>query len=412
MKRIAIKTMRCFFKLILLAGWVMAFTLSCSRQQEPPSSGELSGETGPEKTAAVSGQMAEVDIESVTGEACGQLVVAEVNGAPIYLEEVLAFTRPKEINLVLVRKRTTRWESIREIRRNELDKRIKGRLYRLEAASDPSVQPLNEEIEEAFQEGVNKFGSEEAFRRFKGVSDNDDLKADLALNISVMKMINKHVIDKIVITPEEKEEYYLLHQKDKFTIPAQAAVRVLFRFYENEEERQAQLETLKKVRAEIEEALSGVEEKNKRLQIFSGFVRSYSEHKETRFNGGYWHIYGGHFIQEQFWPLEDASFEAEENVLSPIHEIGDGYCLFIVDYKIPAKQKTYAESEKEIDNIMRKDRYQALSKQWMQSLEEKFNVKIFDPVLMCGVEKDKVNLSSGEDHSEVEDFPAAGQSPR
>lgn len=324
------------------------------------------------------------EVFSATDMECMSIVAARVNRQPVHLGDVLGYTLPREQGLVMVHPGESRWEAILAIRKQELERRIMERLYTLAAAADPAVQASTDEIEQEFQALIQRFGSEEGVMQFYRLS-GEEIRDLLAMNIAVRRLRHKHVIDRIQITPEQKEQYYLENLKTKFTIPPQVAVRGLFRFADEEIALASEEVKIREIRAELEEALTGLEEKEQRLAVFSGFVRAHSQHTPTRYSGGFWYIYGGHNIQPEFWKFEDAAFDTPENVLSPVVQLDNGYCLLMVDYRREARQKTYAEAEPEIEKLIQKEMFEALQEEWIESLRKEYQVEIFEDNLMCGV---------------------------
>jgi hypothetical protein len=348
-------------------------------------------ETQAEKAPAKTGEP--------TGEACQGVVAAHVNRQPIFLGEILQRTQPMEDNLVLMKPGYSRNDMIKEIRNRELDRLITMRLFSLAAHADESVQPSTAEVEGHYQGLVQRFGGEEQVTRFYAKSV-PEIKDGIFVSLAVDQLKNKNVINRIEITPKLKEEFYQKHLKDMFTIPAQVAVRGLFRFAEDEVEAASEAQKIQAIRKEMEEALQGLTTKEERLNAFSQFVQAYSEHEPTRFSGGYWYIYAGHMIQPKFWRFEDAVVDAPVNVLSDVVELDDGYCLFIVDYKRPELVKSYSESEQEIERVMQKEQYERYQKEWMDSLKERFDVKIHEDALLCGVPKEEEENQAAESESE------------
>jgi hypothetical protein len=340
------------------------------------------------KPAAIS------QLASATDKACFDEIVARVNGQPLYLKEVLEYTLAREKNLVLVRPEDTPQVAIGDLRRRELERCILKRLFALEAHADESVQASTEEIQTEFQKLTKRFGDEESVERFYHLPKENILDL-LAMNIAFRRLQQKHVMDRIEITPKMKEEYYAYHLKDKFTIPPQVAVRGLFRFADDEVEMASEEMKIQTIRQELKEALTGIEDKPERLRVFAGFTRVYSEHQPTRFSGGYWYIYGGHNIQKKFWNFEDAAFETSENRLSEVVRLDDGYCLFIVDTKRPERVKTYAESEFDIEKMLQEELMNKYREEWFDSLREKYGVEVNEEALTCGIpEADKAESES------------------
>ena len=339
----------------------------------------------PEKSAAAS--VSSASVESATQwDKCLDVIVAELNRQPFYLREIVTITKSFEQNLVLIRPGDTRRSAVQQIRKRYLDLLLTERLYTLAAAADPTVQPSPDEIEEAYQAEIRQFGGEENLERAKRMS-KDDIRTRIALKLAIMRLRKKNVIDRINITSKLKEDYYREHLKDKFTIPAQSAVRGLFRFADSEVEMATEFQEIKRIRAEVEEALIGVEDRNQQLKIFTNFVRAKSEHEPTRFSGGYWYIYGGHHIAKEFWKFEDAAFEVPDHVLSDVVPLDQGYCLLYVDQKRPEYVKNYTEAESEIEMLLQKEQYESLQQKWRESLEKQFHLEVYEDQLTCDIPK-------------------------
>jgi len=323
-------------------------------------------------------------LASATEAECTGLIIAELNNQPMYMEEILRQTLPMEKNLVLVRPGDTRWNAIQGIRQRYLDMRITERLFTLAAAADASVQASSEEIEVEYNRLVQQFGGEDRLEKMLGVS-GEDLRVAIAIKLAIPHLRKKYVYDRIHITPKMKDEYYINYLKDRFTIPPQAAVRGLFRFADDDIEMASEEKRIREIRAELEEALRGDYTKQERLRIFAGAVRSYSEHKETRFSGGYWYLYGGHHIDKRFHKFEDVAFETPENVLSPVVALDGGFCILFVDEKRPGRTKSQAEAEPEIELLLQKEQFEQYQEKWMQSLKTQYGLKVYEDHLMCGV---------------------------
>jgi len=325
--------------------------------------------------------------DSAESTAESKVVVARVDGHPIYLSEVLRITGPLERNL-MVRPGGTRWDDVKVTRLRELERRIAARLYGLAAVADPEVQPATAEVELQYQQELKRLGGRDGLQKLYGLED-EEVRSLLAIDIAAKRLREKHVINRIEVTPAQKEEYYERHRKDQFTIPPRVSVQAVFRFADSEEEWASEEQKIQAIRAELEEALNGVTSQREQMKILSGFVRAYSEHEPTRTSGGLWYIYGGHNIQKEFWAFEDAAFEAPEGELSPVVKVDRGYCVFLVGSKSPSRQQTYAEVEKQIDRILWKEQFETLQEQWSQSLREQYPVEIFEDALMSGVEREE-----------------------
>ncbi len=380
------KRMRILVRILIILPLVI-YALGASAQGVSPVSatGEKQAMQSPEPVpkaapAAVSNATRAATVSSE----CDGAVVAEVNRQPIYLKEITDITGPFEQNMVLVGANETRWKAIERVRKRYLDMLLNERLLTLAAGADPSVQPAEDRIEAEYQAQIQHFGDEESMLKANGAT-REELRARIAMKLAAQQLRQKNVIDRIQITPKMKEDYYLEHRSDKFTIPRQAAVRGLFRFADSDVEMASEERKIEEIRAEMEEALTGIEDKVQRLKVFSNFVPNYSEYEPTRFNGGFWYIYGGHHIPQEFWKFEDAAFEAPESELSPVTKLDRGYCLFMVDYKRPEYVKTFTEADTEIDRILQKELYERFQNQWKESIEKQFSLKLFGDRLMCGV---------------------------
>lgn len=146
-------------------------------------------------------------------------VVATVNGEPVTLSELERILQPVYKQFEQIYKGEELEEAEKRARHELLEQLIENKII-LQKAREEGVMITEAAMEEELADIKDKFGSMEEFQKAleKEGLTLEQYKKDLTEQLTIRAMIEREVVSKAKVSPEEIEEYYNKH-KDEFTSP-------------------------------------------------------------------------------------------------------------------------------------------------------------------------------------------------
>lgn len=146
-------------------------------------------------------------------------VVATVNGEPVTLSELERILQPVYKQFEQIYKGEELEEAKKRARHELLEQLIENKII-LQKAKEDGVTITEAAMEEELADIKDKFGSME---EFQGALEKEGLtleqyKKDLTEQLTIRAMMEREVVSKAKVSPEEVEEYYNKH-KDEFMSP-------------------------------------------------------------------------------------------------------------------------------------------------------------------------------------------------
>jgi len=241
-----------------------------------------------------------------------------------------------------------------------IDKLIINKLIR-NKAKEESITVTEAEIEERIKKVKERFPNEDSFRdslKEAGLTI-EDLKEAFEYEIILQKLFFNKVRNKIVITPQEIEEFYRRHQ-ERFREPDRVRLRNIFIYKYNRSPE------------EIKERLDEIVKLLQEDIPFEEVAKKYSE-GATALKGG---VMGEIKRGELSSSIEEIIFSLKPGELSQWIETESGFYLFRVDEYIPGKILNFEEVQIEINNILFRQKIDEKFNKWVSELKEKAFIQI------------------------------------
>jgi peptidyl-prolyl cis-trans isomerase C len=213
--------------------------------------------------------------------------------------------------------------------------------------------------------GIKKrFPSEEEF--IKALSrmqiSQADVKAQIRRGIAIKELMDKEIIERIVITDEETKNYYDDNPKRFKEAEQVKASHIIIRVKATAEE---------KTKAEARQKIEAVQHKIKAGQDFAALAKEYSDGPSGAKGGDL-----GYFKRGQMVPaFEDAAFVLEPNQVSDIVETQFGYHLIKVYDKKPERMPAYEEVKEKITEQIQKEKMDKAARQYIGNLKKKATIE-------------------------------------
>jgi peptidyl-prolyl cis-trans isomerase C len=288
---------------------------------------------------------------------------ATVNGVAIKKSDVDSEMGRYERQMTLTG-RTINPEQQKEVRKLVLDNLVNQELLSQETkkqgitVSDAEVNQQLEQLKKKFP-GDKEFG--DTLGRLK--LTETDLKAQLAKDIAIKKLVDLEVANKINITPEETKAFYDQHP-DLFKTPEQVrASHILIKV-----DPKATPEEKAKARSRIEE----VQKKLKKGGDFAALAKEYSECPSSANGGDLDFFQKGQMVA----PFDKAAFELKKGEISDIVETQFGYHLIKVTDKKPAGVMTYDEVKDRVAQHLKQEKVNQDMSKYIDKLKEKAKIVI------------------------------------
>jgi peptidyl-prolyl cis-trans isomerase SurA len=181
--------------------------------------------------------------------------------------------------------------------------------------------------------------------------------------ILISKIVRMEVGSKILVTDEERQEYYNKHKQDFFRQGEIEIRQIMFLlsgsddFQKKEKEAKAE-EVLKKLREGAD---------------FAEMAKTYSEGPMAK-NGGY---LGNFKIGEITKEIETAAFKLKEGEISDIIRTDQGLHIIKVEKKIENAPEPYEEVKEKIGDIIFREKMEEKHKEWLKEIRQKAAIEIY-----------------------------------
>jgi len=337
------------------------FLYSCHSSPTPGKSGE---DKGTPSSPAAPKEGGEKQSSSAQGE-----VIATVNGVNIYRKELdRTFNAHVSQNPALADKLPP--EQKQQLQQMILDRLIEGELI-CQKGKELNITISDEEVAARIEQFKKQFPTEEEFQN--RLKDNnitlDDLKREIKRNMIISRVIQQQMATQTASQPPSDEElkaYYEAH-KDQFKQEEMVkASHILVKV-----EKDADEATKKKAREKIE----GLLKKAKAGEDFATLAKENSDCPSSQ-NGGDL----GFFTRKQMVPeFSQVAFSLKPGEISDVVETQFGYHIIKVTDTKPAAESSFEESKPRIQQYLSGKQRSDSIKNYIQSLREKADIKIFLP---------------------------------
>ncbi|MCM8783799.1 MAG: peptidyl-prolyl cis-trans isomerase [Candidatus Omnitrophica bacterium] len=251
-------------------------------------------------------------------------------------------------------------EEEKELEKTLLDRLIINKLVR-EKAKKENISATEGEIKEMLDNVKKKFPTEEVF--LSGLKESglsiDDLRESFEYEIILQKLFFNKVRNKIVVTPQEVEEFYKEHSEE-FREPDRVKLKNIF-VYKQGRSSEEIMQRLDEISILLEENTP-----------FEEVARKYSE-GTTAFKGGIM----GEIKRGELSPrIEEIIFSLRTGDISQWIETEGGFYLFKVDEYIRGKTLNFADVQLDIRNMLYRRKLDERFNNWVAELKEKAFIQI------------------------------------
>jgi len=307
------------------------------------------------------------DEQAIAIDSGAELVVAEVNGVPIYarqLEEVVEAEQMRR----LAHEESQTDDDVRELRREALQLAIGCELV-VQAARTAGMQVTEEEIDQHLGTASSQFESEEAFETFlrEAGSSQDELRREAEHQL-LMRAYVHSVAQDYELEEDRAREIYLEQQE---------------RFREAEQVRAAHIivRTLRTDPAEKREAArSKIDEAYQCLQNgepFGDVARRYSESPFAEREGDLGFFPRGRALPE----FEEVVFNTPVGEVTPIIETPHGFNVVQVLDRREGTPRSFEEVRAGLMMVLAREHRDEQLRQSVDKLRAAADIQILDPQL-------------------------------
>lgn len=190
-----------------------------------------------------------------------------------------------------------------------------------------------------------------------------DLKAQIEKNMLVQELVNKEVIEKVTVTPDEGKAFYDSHP-EAFKQPEQVHVsHILIQVAPKANDRDR-----KKARKQIEEIMKKV----KKGGDFSALAKEFSQCPSRERGGDLGLVQRGQTVKA----FEDVAFSMKPGETSGVVETEFGYHVVKVIEKQPEKKVSYEEAEESLNGHLKQVKLQTELARYLEGLKAKAKVQL------------------------------------
>lgn len=192
----------------------------------------------------------------------------------------------------------------------------------------------------------------------------DQLKADIARQAAIRKLLDEDVISKISISKEEAQKYFE-NNTTKFHQPERVRAQHILIKVDPSDDEKKKSEALKKLKDIKKRIMAG--------EDFGKLAKENSEGPSNVREGDLGYFTRGRMVK----PFEDAAFKLSPNEVSDIVETQFGYHLIKVLDHQPEKDPSFEEVEPKIMATLRNEMIQKKIEPYLQDLRDKAKIKTF-----------------------------------
>ena len=373
-------------KLIIFLLATIFLTSSCIKQTDDKNSSEKNSDKKTETLAKAQNSNAKklTDKKAKTDK-------KEVKDAPLVLPEVLAQIKDEKIKKDEVEEEIKRMEDVyrrfgqkltlkqkEKFAKDILNRLIENKLI-LTYAKDNNIKANEEEVKKQLEGFKKSFKNEEDLKKFfeKHKLSEEKLIKTLTQRSIKDEVMKKEVVDKIKIDPEKVQKYYEEH-KDEFKQKEQVKARhILFKAprplpKNATPEQKKDYEAKDKLAKEKAEKLLAEIKKNPKID-FVKLAKEKSEGPSAKKGGEL-----GWFTKERMLkPFAETAFKLKKGEISGIVKTNFGYHIIKVEDRKEARQLTFDEVKKRIEDRLKRKKIRENSKTFKAMLRTKYQVKVF-----------------------------------
>ncbi len=254
---------------------------------------------------------------------------------------------------------------IKEIKKTVLENLINRELL-FQESQKTGIHITEEVIQDQLKSVKKRFPNQEEFEKaLKQMKlTENDVKSQISRAMAIRELINKQVIQKIVIPDRESRIFYDTHPDD-FKQPEQVrASHILAEVKPNADKskKSKAMEKIKKVQKQLGEG-----------DEFAGLAKKYSDGPSKTKGGDLGYFKRGQMVK----PFEDAAFALEPNQVSDIVETNFGYHLIKVLDKRPEGVLPYEEVAQRINTYLAKEKEKKEINVYIEGLKKNAEIQRF-----------------------------------
>ncbi len=284
--------------------------------------------------------------------------------APVYLqlqashdpEEIVA--KAKEIRERILQQLIEERLMLQEARNPKPIEVSKGKIGTL-----PPVAVSETEVDELVKEAEDKFETPEEFEQAmkeQGGITLEELRARYRDQITIRKLVDRHITSRVVLSPAEVTAYYEKHREEYLKGPAVQTATILVRPKESLDASQAEAQA-QELRRQL---LQGAD--------FSDLAQRYSDGPNAKMGGRMGFLEKGESLKE----IDDVLFALKVGEVSPIVKTPTGFYLFRVEAIRPPRQATLEEVQSLIRDRLHQEKVARRYKEWIAKLKADAYVSI------------------------------------
>jgi peptidyl-prolyl cis-trans isomerase C len=348
---------------VLVAGSAVYFTSKAAeerkqaRAEEAPVRFDLpdAEEMGPQVTAD--------DIDTMIAET--PAAIATIDGEPVSSDEYLRALKGLAANVKTHAGGGVPQEAFDNIRKNVLDTVINNALL-AKVAAEKKIAVDAAEVEATFARMRKNFPDEESFAEAmaaQGITE-DELKADMTSKLTIRKLIDREVMDTIVISDAEAKTYYDTNRQQFERSETVHAAHILVRT-EPDADEAAWAAALAKAEAIVADVRAGGD--------FAKLAKEKSEDPGSAGQGGdLGEFPRGRMVKE----FEDAAFAAAVGDVTDPVKTQFGYHVIRVADKKAASMVPFKEAKDQIAQQLKMQQAQKTFQQYLSDLRAARNVVV------------------------------------
>ena len=261
--------------------------------------------------------------------------------------------------------RTPTNSQLKEIKKTVLETLINRELLFQESRKTGihiKEEVIQDQLESVKKRFPNQAEFKKALKQMKLIEN--DVKSQIGRALAIRELINKQIIQKIVITDQESRVSYDT-RPEAFKQPEQVrASHILAEVKPNADksEKSKAMEKIKKVQKQLGEG-----------EDFAGLAKKYSDGPSKTKGGDLGYFKRGQMVK----PFEDAAFALEPNQVSDIVETDFGYHLIKVFDKRPGRVLPYEEVAQRINKYLAKEKEKKEINVYIEGLKKNAEIQRF-----------------------------------
>ena len=254
---------------------------------------------------------------------------------------------------------------LQEIKRTVLETLINRELLYQESRKT-GIQIKEETIQDQLNAVKKRFPNPEAFENAlaqMNITEND-IKSQIGRAMAIKELIDKQIVQKIVITEQESRVFYDTHP-EAFKQPEQVRASHILAQVKPNTDTSEKTEAMEKIKI--------VQKKLGEGEDFAELAKAYSDGPSKTKGGDLGFFKRGQMVK----PFEDAAFAMEPNQVSDIVETNFGYHLIKVIDKRSARNLPYDEVAQKINTYLTKEKEKKEINIYLEGLKKNAEIQRF-----------------------------------